>query len=92
MVIETFRPGIKAAVNERYAGGGRMLPGGLEYLDSWVEEGGDRCFQLMKTDRRELLLEWIEKWSDLVEFEVVPVKVSPTKQASVDSGTGVEHG
>ena len=69
MVIETFRPGRKAAVYERYAGGGRMLPGGLEYLDSWVEEGGDRCFQLMKTDRRELLLEWIEKWSDLVEFE-----------------------
>lgn len=92
MVIERFRPGMKRAVYERYSERGRMLPEGLEYLDSWLEECGDRCYQLMKTDRRELLLEWIERWADLVEFEIVPVKASPTQQGSVDSGTGFEHG
>lgn len=27
-----------------------MLPGGLVYINSWLEKEGDRCFQLMETD------------------------------------------
>ena len=43
MVIETFRPGSRDEVYERFRRQGRMLPDGLVYLDSWLEEeeGGD---------------------------------------------------
>jgi hypothetical protein len=50
-----------------------MLPDGLKYLDSWVEENLDRCFQLMETDDAKLFKQWIACWQDLVDFEVIPV-------------------
>ncbi len=53
-----------------------MLPDGLKYMDSWVEHNFDRCFQLMETDDASLFDVWIANWSDLVEFEVVPVMTS----------------
>jgi len=79
MIIEVFRPGSKESVYARYEAKGRMLPDGLKYIDSWLAEDGTRCFQLMETDDSELFNLWIEKWSDLVEFEIIPVLDSPTK-------------
>jgi hypothetical protein len=72
MVIETFVQGARP-VYERAAEKGRMLPPGLLYLDSWIEEGLQRCFQLMETDDPGALDEWIGGWSDLARFEIVPV-------------------
>ena len=73
MVIETFTQGARP-VYERAAERGRMLPPGLEYVDSWVDERSlDRCFQLMETDDPALFDEWIAAWADLAQFEVVPV-------------------
>jgi Protein of unknown function (DUF3303) len=53
-----------------------MLPDGLTYLDSWVDERLDRCFQLMETDDPTLFDEWTAHWRDLAEFEIVPVVTS----------------
>ena len=72
MVIERFVHGARP-VYERAAEQGRMLPRGLVYVDSWIDESLERCFQLMETDDPALLDEWIARWSDLGEFEVVPV-------------------
>ena len=72
MVVETFVGGA-GPVYERAAERGRLLPDGLEYVDSWVDKQLDRCFQLMETDDPSLFDEWIARWSDLAEFEVVPV-------------------
>jgi hypothetical protein len=73
MVIETFTRG-PGPVYARSAERGRMLPSGLAYIDSWVDERRlDRCFQLMETDDPSLFDEWIANWSDLGEFEIVPV-------------------
>ena len=41
-----------------------------------VEAANARCFQLMEGPDRESLTPWIEFWSDLVEFEVIPVVTS----------------
>ena len=55
MVIETFKHGAPP-VYARAAERGRMLPPGLVYVDSWIDERGlDRCFQLMETDDPSLL-------------------------------------
>jgi hypothetical protein len=73
LVIESYLHG-PAAVYARASERGRMLPAGLLYLDSWVDARAlDRCFQLMETDDPRLFDEWIAKWNDLVEFEIVPV-------------------
>ncbi len=50
-----------------------MLPDGLVYVDSWIDESLERCFQLMETDDPSLLEDWTAAWSDLARFEVVPV-------------------
>lgn len=73
MVIETYVEG-PGPVYARAAERGRMLPPGLEYLESWIEERSlARCFQLMETEQPSLFDQWIANWSDLVEFEIVPV-------------------
>jgi NAD(P)H-flavin reductase len=59
-----------------------MLPAGLVYVDSWVDERSlERCYQLMETEEPLLFDEWIANWSDLVEFEIVPVLSSDDASA-----------
>jgi Protein of unknown function (DUF3303) len=87
VVIETFLYGARP-VYERAAAEGRMLPPGLLYHDSWVDERLGRCFQLMETDDPSLFEEWVARWSDLVTFEIVPV-IGSTEAAvlALDSET-----
>jgi hypothetical protein len=83
MVIETFVHGPRA-VYERAREHGRSLPAGLTYLDSWVDERRlDRCFQLIETDDPRLFDDWTSAWSDLVEFEIIPVLSSAEASARV---------
>jgi hypothetical protein len=74
MVVETFAPGKRSAVYERFQTQGRLLPEGLSYIDSWVEKHGERCFQLMETSRPELFEQWISRWRDLVSFEIIELE------------------
>lgn len=80
MVIETFRPGCKEKVYERFHQKGRMLPEGLAFLNSWLEKEGNRCFQLMETDEPSLFQTWLEEWKDLVRIEVVELGEKPQTQ------------
>jgi uncharacterized protein DUF3303 len=79
IAIETFKPGGKGLVYERFREKGRMLPNGLRYIDSWLEKEGDRCFQLMETDAPELFEQWTGAWSDLVSFEIVELEDPGTR-------------
>jgi hypothetical protein len=72
MVVETFVQGARP-VYERAVEKGRMLPTGVLYVDSWIDESLQRCFQLMETDDPSALDEWIGEWGDLVRFEIVPL-------------------
>lgn len=80
VVIERYKNRDAVAVYRRVADRGRMLPDGLAYIDSWVEENFDRCFQLMECDDASLFQQWALNWRDLVDFEIVPVV--PSKEAS----------
>jgi Protein of unknown function (DUF3303) len=80
MVVEHFRPGAAADIYSRVREGGRSLPDGLRYVDSWVRADLRGCFQLMECADAVLLQEWIAEWSDLADFEVVPVAPSQTTQ------------
>lgn len=93
MVIENFRNGNARPVYERFREQGRMLPDGLEYVDSWVTSDVARCFQLMRAEDPALLERWAESWRDLVDFEFIPL-ISGADAASLvlPARTEVERG
>ena len=72
MVIETFGRDAKG-VYRRFRDKGRMMPDGVSFVGSWVTADLQRCFQLMECDDVALLQRWVAQWSELVEFEIVPV-------------------
>jgi hypothetical protein len=76
MVVEHFKNRDALPVYRRFRERGRLAPAGLNYISSWVDETFQRCFQLMETDDRNLLDQWIANWDDLVDFEVFPVMTS----------------
>jgi hypothetical protein len=83
MVIEHFRNGNAQPVYARFRAQGRLAPEGLHYVNSWVTEDLRHCYQVMACDDRALLDQWIARWSDLVDFEVVPVIPSAEAAARV---------
>jgi hypothetical protein len=92
MVMERFDPG---PVGERFRRCGRMMPEGVEYIQSWIDtserapglaDGRVRCFQLMEAPDAASLRPWIDAWADLGEFEVVAVVASQGYWGSRRSG------
>ena len=73
MIVEHFKNQDPLPVYRRFRDCGRLAPQGLRYVSSWVDEKLERCFQLMETEDRRYLDEWIAQWIDLVDFEVYPV-------------------
>jgi Protein of unknown function (DUF3303) len=73
MVIEEFRNQDAKSVYRRFRQKGRLLPEGLEFVNSWVAADLGRCFQLMECSDITLLQQWVAEWSDLIDFEIVPV-------------------
>ena len=86
MVIEQFRDARR--IYQRLRDRGRLMPDGLRYVSSWVSADLARCFQLMESDREDLFREWIANWSDVMEFEVVPVVSSAEAR---EAALGEDH-
>ena len=76
MIVENFRNGDAVPVYRRFRDRGRLAPPGLTYVASWVTSDLTRCYQVMECDERALLDEWLSRWHDLVDFEVIPVMTS----------------
>lgn len=83
IVIEHFKNRDAAAVYRRFRERGRMMPEGLKYVDSWTEANFHRCFQLMECDDPGLFRQWVSRWEDLVDFEIVPVVSSAEAAAAM---------
>jgi hypothetical protein len=75
-VTERYRDGDPVPVYRRFREHGRMTPDGVEYVASWVTDDLTTCFQVMEAESPQALDEWIDRWADLVDFEVVPVITS----------------
>jgi len=85
MVIERFKNGDAGSVYRRFREQGRMAPQGLTYVSSWVDSKLETCYQVMETEDRRLLDEWISHWSDIVDFEVHEVMTSAEAAERVHS-------
>ena len=83
MIVETFRDGDALPVYRRFRDQGRMAPDGLKYVASWVTEDLRRCFQIMECDDPSLIAEWMARWEDVTEFDVIPVITSEQAAAFV---------
>ena len=76
MIVERFKIGDPVPVYQRFRDRGRMAPEALRYVASWVTPDMTTCYQLMECESRDVLEQWITRWRDLVDFEVVPVTTS----------------
>jgi hypothetical protein len=76
MVVERFKEGAAPHIYRRLKERGRMMPSGLEYVSSWIAEDFSVCWQVMQAEDRALFEPWIAAWSDLMDFEIVPVRTS----------------
>ena len=83
MIIERFRDGDPVPVYRRFREKGRLAPEGVTYVNSWVTPDLTTCYQVMETEDRALLDQWLANWADLVNFEVHPVITSPEAAARV---------
>jgi hypothetical protein len=83
MVVERFRGGDAVPVYRRFRDQGRLAPEGLRYIASWVTLDMTTCYQVMECDDRALLTQWTDRWSDLVDFEVIEVKTSADAAAAI---------
>ena len=77
MVIEHIRDNDVAPIYRRFHQQGRMLPDGLNFIDSWLARDGSRIFQLMETDDAALFNAWTPNWDDLIRFEIFEIGDKP---------------
>jgi Protein of unknown function (DUF3303) len=83
MIIEKFHEGKVKTLYQRFDERGRMLPEGVNYINSWINESVTVCYQLMESDSAENINKWIQNWNDLADFEVVSVISSSEAKAKV---------
>jgi Protein of unknown function (DUF3303) len=76
IVVERFKEGAAPEIYRRFREKGRMMPDGLDYVSSWIDLDFKICYQLMRTEDASLFPHWTELWSDLMDFEIVPVRTS----------------
>jgi hypothetical protein len=87
MVIERFRGGDPMPVRDRFLARGRLLPDGVVYHASWIDEANGRCFQLMEAADEGALQPWIAGWSDLIDFDLIPIVEPAEYWARLDDST-----
>ena len=86
MIIERFHPGKVKDMYRRFADKGRMLPEGVNFVNSWINESVTVCYQVMEAESREKLELWITEWKDLADFEIIPVISSVEAKEKVLAG------
>lgn len=83
MIIERFHDGKVRALYQRFDEKGRMLPEGVSYINSWINEEVTVCYQLMEAESIEKLQRWIDEWKDLADFEIIPIITSAEAKIKV---------
>jgi hypothetical protein len=83
MIIEHFKGGDPLPVYRRFRDHGRMAPDDVRYVNSWVTGDLTTCYQVMDAPDRARLDEWLSRWQDLVDFDVIRVITSPDAQAII---------
>lgn len=73
MVVERFRRQDAKAVYRRLRDHGRLMPDDLTFVASYVQADLACCYQVVECDDVATLQNWVAHWTDLVEFEILPI-------------------
>ncbi len=73
MTIWTYPPAHSVAVIERFQATGAMPPEGVTMHARWFDVSAGRGFAITETDDPVAIVKWVRDWSDLLDFEIVPV-------------------
>jgi hypothetical protein len=84
MVVEHYKNGDAVPVYRRFREQGRLAPANVNYISSWVTSDLTRCFQVMEAPDRASLDQWLARWADLVDFEIILVVTSAEAAATVE--------
>jgi hypothetical protein len=58
----------------RFSEGSAMQPpAGVTHLGRWHAAGGGLGFGVVETDDPKAIAKWLVQWTDIIEYEVVPV-------------------
>ena len=74
--IGTYKPDKRDAIVKRMAEKGLMFPEGVKLIGQWTDVGGGRVFTMSETDDPIAMALAAYNWTDLCEFEVVPLIVT----------------
>ena len=86
VIIETFHPNKVKQLYKRFEEKGRLLPEGVQYINSWINEDVTTCYQVMESESEEKLYDWIQNWIDLSDFKVIPVITSSQAKEKIFAG------
>ncbi len=86
MIIETFHPHKVKDLYKRFEEKGRQLPAGVHYINSWIDEEIKTCYQVMESDTKEKIHDWIQHWIDLADFQIIPVLTSAQAKEKINAG------
>ncbi len=73
MVSYEFHPDDRNVVQERFRTTGGLPGEGAKMIGRWHAIGGHRGFVLAETSDGIALGKWLQEWTDLLTFDVVPV-------------------
>ena len=83
IIIEKFHEGKIKELYKRLDNEGRFIPDGVTYVNSWVDEKCEICYQVMESESLEKLQEWMNNWEGFCDWEVVPVLTSAQAKEKV---------
>lgn len=73
MVTYTYRPETRNAAQARFKETGGVPGDGAKMLGRWHALGGQRGFVLAESSDSIAMARWLQEWTDLLTFDVVPV-------------------
>ncbi|ESZ25455.1 MULTISPECIES: DUF3303 family protein [unclassified Mesorhizobium] len=83
IVIEDFTGCDRKEIYRHFGERGTLKPDALVVHHSWIAADMSRCFLLVEADDVTLLQRWVIEWSDLVEFEIIPVATNKDMVAAL---------
>ena len=76
LIIVRFRDRDPLPVYQRFRAPDPGMLEGLRVVASWITTDSTRCYQIMEAASRGVLFRWMARWSDLMDFEIIPVLAS----------------
>jgi hypothetical protein len=73
MISYSFRPGIRNETQARFKSTGGLPGPGATMVGRWHCVGGLRGFVLAESDDLVAIGRWMQDWTDLLTFDVMPV-------------------